>query len=76
MVVLSKGVVEVKLNESTIDRIIRGVVGATLLVVGVVFVKGAIGVVLDVLGVILLITGIAGFCPLCTLFHINTSKKS
>ena len=65
-----------KINEGTVDRVIRGVVGAILLVVGLVLVKGTIGIVLDVLGAILLVTGIVGFCPLYTLFGMNTSKKA
>ena len=65
-----------KLNEGNIDRIIRGVAGAILLVVGLVLVKGTIGIVLDVLGAVFLVTGIVGFCPLYTLFHISTSKKA
>ena len=64
-----------KLNEGAIDRVIRGVAGALLLVVGLVLVKGTIGIVLDVLGAILLVTGVVGFCPLYALFGINTSKK-
>jgi hypothetical protein len=65
-----------KINEGTIDRAIRGVVGAILLVVGLVVVKGTLGIVLDVLGGILLVTGIVGFCPLYTLFGISTCKKA
>jgi len=65
-----------KINENTIDRVIRAVVGVILLVVGVMVVKGTIGIVLDVLGAILVVTGIVGFCPIYALFHIGTSKKA
>jgi hypothetical protein len=65
-----------KINEGTIDRTIRGVVGVILLIVGLVVVKGTIGIVLDVLGGILLVTGIVGFCPLYTLFGVSTCKKA
>ena len=65
-----------KLNEGMIDRGVRLVAGAVLLVVGLVLVKGTIGIVIDVLGAILLVTGVVGFCPLYTLFGINTSKKA
>ena len=65
-----------KINEGTIDRVVRGVVGVILVIVGVMLMKGTIGIVLDVLGVILLVTGIVGFCPLYALFRINTSKKA
>jgi hypothetical protein len=73
---LQEGVIELKINESNIDRVIRGVVGVILLVVGVVLVKGTLDIVLDVIGVILLVTGIVGFCPIYALLHIGTSKKS
>jgi hypothetical protein len=73
---LSKGLTEMKINEGSIDRVIRGIVGAILLVVGLVLVKGPVGIVLGVLGVILIVTGIIGFCPLYTIFHINTAKKA
>jgi hypothetical protein len=66
-----------KVNESTVDRVIRGVAGVILLGVGVFVVKGgALGIVLDVLGAILLVTGAVGFCPLYALFGIKTTKKS
>lgn len=65
-----------KINESTVDRVIRGVVGAILLVVGLVLVKGTAGIVLDVLGAILLVTGVVGFCPIYAVLHIGTSKKA
>jgi len=65
-----------KVNESSVDRVIRAVVGAVLLVVGLLLVKGALGIVLAVLGAILLVTGMLGFCPIYALLHIGTSKKS
>ena len=65
-----------KVNEGTVDRVVRGIVGAVLLVVGIWFVGGTVGIVLDVLGAILLITGIIGFCPIYALLHVGTSKKA
>jgi len=65
-----------KLNEGTIDRVIRVIAGVALLVIGVALLKGVLGVVLDVLGAILVITGIVGFCPLYALFGITTASKS
>jgi hypothetical protein len=65
-----------KTNESLVDRIIRIVVGALLMVLyflGVV--TGGWGIVLIVLGAILLITGIIGFCPLYALLKIKTKKS-
>jgi len=65
-----------RINEGTIDRAIRGVVGIILLAVGLFVVRGPIGIVLDVIGAVLLVTSIVGFCPLYTLFGLNTSKKA
>lgn len=65
-----------KINESNIDRAIRGVVGAILLVVGLVVVKGTIGIIAGALGGVLLATGIIGFCPLYALIRIDTNEKN
>ena len=65
-----------KLNEGSVDRIIRVIVGIAVLALGLF---GGIGGwllwVAYILGTILLITGIVGFCPLYTLFKFNTAKK-
>ncbi len=65
-----------KLNEGTIDRVIRGVVGVILLGLGIFALHGWLAIVIDVLGAILLVTGVVGFCPLYTLFGLNTAKKA
>ncbi len=63
------------INESTIDRGIRIVVGLLLLVLGFGgYVTGTAGTVLKVLGFIPLLTGLIGFCPLYTLFKIKTNR--
>jgi hypothetical protein len=65
-----------KVNEGTIDRVIRVVLGVVLLYVGIMVVGGAWGIVLDVLGVIALVTGVTGFCLLYKLFgSFSTAKK-
>ena len=64
-----------KTNESNMDRVIRAVVGAVLLVLYFTnVVAGTFGIVLMIIGAILLLTGIVGFCPLYTLFKIDTKK--
>lgn len=65
-----------KLNEGSTDRAIRAIAGLVLLILGLITVKGVFGIVLAVLGGVLLVTGAVGFCPLYTLFGINTAKKS
>lgn len=65
-----------KINESGFDRIIRVVLGVllvTLYAAGVV--NSGFGIVLTVLGGILIITGAVGFCPLYSIFKIQTNKK-
>ncbi|MHB8136504.1 MAG: YgaP family membrane protein [Anaerolineaceae bacterium] len=64
-----------KTNESGLDRIIRVVVGAALLVLYFTqVVAGGLGIVSVVIGAVLLITGIVGFCPLYALLKIQTNK--
>ncbi|EKD89428.1 MAG: hypothetical protein ACD_34C00061G0005 [uncultured bacterium] len=64
-----------KTNESGLDRIIRVVVGAALLVLYFTqIVAGGLGIVSVVIGAVLLITGIVGFCPLYALLKIQTNK--
>jgi Flp pilus assembly protein TadB len=64
-----------KTNESTLDRIIRVILGIVLLALYLMgIVGGTLGIILVVLGAILLITGIIGFCPLYALLKFKTKK--
>ncbi len=64
-------------NESTIDRIIRAVIGAAALVGAVaVGATSGVGLVLLVLGGILLVTGAVGFCPLYRILGMSTQRAS
>jgi len=61
-------------NESTLDRIIRGVVGAVALVVAVVVGVGSVGgILLVVVGGILVVTAAVGFCPLYRILGLSTA---
>jgi hypothetical protein len=64
-----------KRNVSNTDRIIRVVVALifTYLYFGKI-VPGAAGVALAVMGAVFLLTALVSFCPLYTLFKINTNK--
>jgi hypothetical protein len=62
-------------NLGSTDRTVRIVLGIVLLLVGI-FTGVAVSWLWDVIGVIALATGIAGYCPLYTLFHVNTMKHS
>lgn len=67
--------IEMKANESGIDRIIRGVFGIVFLALsfgGVM--SGGWGIVGLVLGAVALLTGVVGFCPLYALLKFRTNK--
>ncbi len=57
-----------KVNEGTIDRIIRVIVGLGLLSLVVIGPKTLLGLI----GLIPLITGLVGFCPLYKIIGLNT----
>jgi hypothetical protein len=61
-------------NMSTLDRRIRGFAVAPLLVIAALIVGAGtiLGIVFLALAVVMLATSAVGFCPLYTLFHINT----
>ena len=64
-----------KKNMGSADRIIRivaAIVVAVLYFTGTV--TGTLGIVLLVLGGIFVLTSLVGFCPLYTLFGINSCK--
>jgi hypothetical protein len=65
-----------KNNMGSTDKIIRIIVAA---IFGYLYftqkVEGTLGIVLLVLGGVFLLTSIISFCPLYTLFGINTCKK-
>lgn len=65
-----------KVNEGTIDRVIRAILGVVLLYVGFFILAGTtLGIVLDVLGVIAVVTAATGFCLLYRLFGDFSTKK-
>lgn len=63
-----------KANESTVDRVIRIVLGVILLAAGITL-GGAWGIVLDVIGLLALVTGAIGVCPAYKLFGGFSTKK-
>lgn len=58
-----------KINESSMDSVIRIFSGVLLLYLGFG------GEMLGVLGAILLLTGMIGFCPLYALFKFKSRRK-
>lgn len=60
-------------NMASVDRLLRGLVAAALLVGAVVLGPGSVvGIVLLALAAILLATAALAFCPLYKLLHIDT----
>jgi len=60
-------------NESNVDRTLRAIVGAVLLIAWIAgWVAGGWGAVLGIVGLVLVATAIVGFCPAYRLFGIST----
>ena len=60
-------------NMSTIDRTLRALVGAVLLVAWIAgWLSGALAAVLGVVGLVLVATAIVGFCPAYRMLGIST----
>jgi hypothetical protein len=60
-------------NESNVDRTVRALVGAVLLIAWVAgWLSGTLAVVLGVIGIVLLATAAMGFCPMYRLLGIST----
>jgi len=65
-----------KINESSIDSIIRIFAAVLLLYLGFGGeLTGVLAIIVDILGVILLLTGVVGFCPLYALFNFHRLKS-
>jgi hypothetical protein len=65
-----------KINETSIDSVIRIFAAVLLLYLGFGGeLVGTLAVAADILGVILLLTGVVGFCPLYALFKFGKLKK-
>ncbi len=60
-----------KINEGGLDGTFRIVLGLLLILFGYVS-GGTWGIVLYVLALVPLLTGLIGWCPLYSLFHIDT----
>ena len=66
-----------KTNESTADRIIRVVLGAVLAALAISGVAaGGLTVVAWALAALLVVTGVAGFCPLYAVLRFSTKPAS
>ncbi len=65
-----------KKNMGSYDKLIRLIVAIALIVLYYKEVlTGTLGIIALVLALVLTVTSLIGFCPLYTLFGINTCKK-
>jgi uncharacterized membrane protein len=65
-----------KKNESPLDRAVRAVAGAGLLIGAFAGagISSVLGIILAIVGVVLLFTAATGWCALYKLFGISTAK--
>ena len=59
-------------NEGDFDRMIRGLVGAALLVLAILVLPGIWQWIGGLVGIVLLVTGLTGGCPAYRLLGMNT----
>lgn len=65
-----------KKNMGQMDKIIRSIVAVVFALLNYFqVVSGTLGVVLMVLAIVFLLTSFMSFCPLYTIFGINTGAK-
>ncbi len=63
-------------NESPTDRMVRGVLGVILVVLGyVVRANLTLAVILYVVAAVLIVTALTGFCPIYAVLGISTKAK-
>jgi Protein of unknown function (DUF2892) len=62
-----------KKNMGSVDQLVRLILAV---IVGILYYKGIIsgtlGIVLSIIAMVFLLTSVAGFCPLYSIFGINT----
>ncbi|GAB4409349.1 MAG: DUF2892 domain-containing protein [Thermodesulfovibrionales bacterium] len=65
-----------KKNMGTIDRIIRTIIAAVIIVLYLTGqIKGTAAIVLGVIAIIFLLTSLLGFCPIYVPLAISTRKE-
>ncbi len=60
-------------NEGMVDRALRVVLGVALLIIGFAVIGGTAGAIVGIVGLVPLLTGLAGWCPLYSVFGIKTT---
>lgn len=66
---------EMKMNQSTFERFVRIIVGGILLILATYLPMGpALSWVLVIAGLVLMLTGLAGWCPIYSALKLSTKK--
>ncbi len=64
-----------KKNMGSVDQLVRLVVAITI---GIMYYKniisGTVGITLSIIAIVFLLTSLVGFCPIYSLFGVNTCK--
>jgi DUF2892 family protein len=64
-------------NQSSVDRAVRVVLGAAMLIAGWSGVAGGLGrIALEIFGWVPLVTGLAGWCPFYAILGLRTRKPA
>jgi hypothetical protein len=56
------------------DRLLRTIFGVYGMLLGFLFIQGAIGIIIGVLGAVSLVTGVIGWCGVYTLLGVSTAE--
>ena len=66
---------EMKMNQSTFERFVRIIVGGILLILATYLPVGpALSWILVIAGLVLMLTGLAGWCPIYSALNLSTKK--
>ena len=63
-------------NEGTIDRVLRVIVGLGLIALALGYIPGMAATPLGWIGVVPLVTGLVGWCPAYSIFGISTCRRA
>lgn len=62
-------------NVGDLDRLLRLIFGIYGMLMGFLFIRGVVGIILGIVSLILLITGFTRFCGIYKLLGISTIRK-
>jgi uncharacterized membrane protein len=63
-------------NLGRVDRLVRLVAGVALIAAGLFVLRGVPAVVACLSGALLMYSGAVGFCHVCKVFNVHTSKNA